>query len=376
MIPYGKQKISRTDIKAVKKVLDSDFLTTGPKVSEFEEKLKDVTGANTVVLSSGTAALHAAFFALDIKPGDEIITSPMTFIATQAAAALAGAENIFCDIDLETGNLDPNKVKDKITKKTKAICVVDYAGNPGDLDSLREICNESKIKLIEDAAHSLGTTYKNRKIGSIADLTTFSFFPTKNITTGEGGAVSGTDSNLLDKVRTFSRQGLIRNPDKFQITGEGPWHQEVHYFGLNYRLPDVLCALGISQLKKINDFKKRRQDIFNFYIEEFENLQGLKLPKMPQASKPMWHLFSIHLPANLRRSIYEQMRKNGIGVQVNYMPSYWHPVFKSRYIRGDFPMADEFYSGQLSLPMGTHLTNRDLKYIVKTFKSIYQGEIK
>ena len=249
-IPYGRHNVSEQDVQAVSKILRGDWLTTGPAVEEFESKLKALAKADAVAVSSGTAALHCAYASVGIKPGDEVITTPLTFIATQATAALLGAKIVFADTQLDTGNIDPTQIESKITKKTKAITMVDYAGHPCEIDEIKSIAQKYGIYLIEDASHSIGSTYKNMPVGGLADLTTFSFFPTKNVTTGEGGAVLSNNIRLLDKARKFGRQGLVRNEEEFVLTSDGPWHQEVHEFGLNYRLPDVLCALGISQLEK------------------------------------------------------------------------------------------------------------------------------
>ena len=251
MIPYGRQSISDEDIAAVVASLKSDWLTTGPLVTEFETALEKVVGAPCITVSSGTAALHCAYAAIGLGPGDEVITPPITFIATQATAALFGATIVFVDVQTDTANIDPIAVEAAITPRTKAIVAVDYAGHPADLDELREIADRHSIYLIEDAAHSIGSTYKGRPIGSIADITTFSFFPTKNMTTSEGGAIASINPVLLEKAKRFSRQGLVRKETEFKIDNQGAWHQEVHEFGLNYRLPDVLCALGISQLKRL-----------------------------------------------------------------------------------------------------------------------------
>ena len=249
MIPYGRHSINDDDIAAVVAALKSDWLTTGPLVEEFESALEKVVGAPCITVSSGTAALHCAYAAIGLRPGDEVITPPITFVATQATAALFGATIVFADVLPDTANIDPQAVAAAITSRTKAIVAVDYAGHPADLDELRAIADRHGIYLIEDAAHSIGSIYKGRSVGSISDITTFSFFPTKNLTTGEGGAVASIHPELLEKAKRFSRQGLVRNSNEFKITDQGPWHQEVHEFGLNYRLPDLLCALGISQLE-------------------------------------------------------------------------------------------------------------------------------
>ncbi len=364
MISYGKQSISEEDIAAVTEALRGDFLTTGPLVEFFENEISKVVGAPAISVSSGTAALHCAYAAIGIEPGDEVITPPLTFIATQATAALMGAKIVFADIQEDTGNIDPEAVEAAITPRTKAIVAVDYAGHPADMDELRLIADKHSIYLIEDASHSLGSTYKGRPVGSVADLTTFSFFPTKNITTGEGGAVSSPKPELLAKAKSFSRQGLVRDPNKFLLKDEGPWHQEVHEFGLNYRLPDVLCALGISQLSRINLFKKQRQMIFSNYRIALGELHTVQLPTQRSYVDPMWHLYPIRVSASQRKQIYDLLRSSGIGAQINYIPANWHPVFAGHENnRSDFTNSVEFYQRQISLPMHSSLSELDQDYI-------------
>ena len=371
MIPYGRHSINEADIEAVVKALRSDWLSTGPLVEEFETALEKVVGAPCVSVSSGTAALHCAYAAIGLDPGDEVITPPITFIATQATAALFGAKIVFADVQSDTANIDPEAVEAAITPRTKAIVAVDYAGHPADLDELRAIADKYKIYLIEDAAHSIGSTYKGRPVGSIADITTFSFFPTKNMTTGEGGAVASIHQELLERAKRFSRQGLVRNPTEFKITDQGPWHQEVHEFGLNYRLPDILCALGINQLDQLESFKKIRAMNFSSYKELLGNLSRIQLPTQRSYVDPSWHLYPIQVEASNRKIIFDALRNSGIGVQVNYIPANWHPVFREKEIKiGAFPKADSFYRQQISLPMHVNLTETDKNYIAKTLTTI------
>jgi len=352
MIPYGRQSINDEDIAAVVASLKSDWLTTGPLVTEFETALEKVVGAPCVTVSSGTAALHCAYAAIGLGPGDEVITPPITFIATQATAALFGATIVFADVQTDTANIDPIAVEAAITPRTKAIVAVDYAGHPADLDELREIADRHSIYLIEDAAHSIGSIYKGRPVGSIADITTFSFFPTKNMTTSEGGAIASINPILLEKAKRFSRQGLVRNETEFKIDKQGTWHQEVHEFGLNYRLPDVLCALGISQLKRLQTFKALRREVFENYHEILQEIPNLELPTKRDYVDPMWHLFPIRVSAEHRRKIFDKLRSAGFLVQVNYLPANQHPVFAEQgYNVLDTPEAQSFYSREISLPM-------------------------
>ena len=371
MIPYGRQSINDDDIAAVVSALKSEWLTTGPLVDEFETALERVVGAPCVSVSSGTAALHCAYAAIGIEPDDEVITPPITFIATQATAALFGAKIVFADVQSDTANIDPRSVEAAITSRTKAIVAVDYAGHPADLDELRAIADKHHIYLIEDAAHSIGSTYKGRPVGSIADITTFSFFPTKNMTTAEGGAVASIHPELLEKAKRFSRQGLVRDPEEFKIRDQGTWHQEVHEFGLNYRLPDILCALGISQLKRIESFKEARAANFSRYSEILGGVGRLQLPTQRSYVDPIWHLYPIQVEASSRKRIYDGMRQRGIGVQINYIPAYWHPTFDSEiYPRGLCPNAEMYYARQVSLPMHFSLTQENIALIASSLNEL------
>ena len=253
MIPYGRQDVTPDDIQAVIDVLQSDWLTTGPAVDRLEQRLQEAIGGTPVLaVTSGTAALHVAYAAAGIGPGDEIITPPITFIATQATAVALGATVVFADVSRDTANIDPVAVEAAIGPRTKAIVAVDFAGHPADLDALSRIAQKHGLLLIEDAAHSLGSTYRGRQVGSVADITAFSFYPTKNITTAEGGAVAVRDPARFERARLFARQGIVRDPSRLVAKDEGPWHQEVHHFGLNYRLPDILAALGVSQKQRLS----------------------------------------------------------------------------------------------------------------------------
>jgi dTDP-4-amino-4,6-dideoxygalactose transaminase len=253
--------------------------------------------------------------------------------------------------------------------------VVDFAGHPAEIDTFRKICDKYNLFLIEDAAHSIGSLYKNRPVGSLTDLTTFSFFPTKNITTGEGGAVSSPDPELLAKAKSFSRQGLVRDPNKFRIKDEGPWHQEVHEFGLNYRLSDVLCALGISQLGRISQFKEIRMNIFNSYGSLLSHTDNLRIPIMKSLIEPMWHLYPIRVKTDSRKRVFEGLRTSGIGVQVNYLPAHLHPIFtKYGHVLGEFPTSESFYSQEISLPMHVEISKNEIDYISETLLNLISNE--
>lgn len=343
----------------------------GPEVEGFERAIASLADApGAVAVSSGTAALHCAYAATGIHAGDEVITSPMTFVATAATAVLQGARIVFADVQGDTANIDPDAVSALATERTRVIAAVDYAGHPADLDELQAISSQNGALLLEDAAHSVASLYRDRAVGSVADITTFSFFPTKNLTTAEGGAVVSTNSALLDRARKFRTHGLVRDRSQQRYPNEGPWHQEVHEFGLNYRLPDVLSALGSSQLTRVQQFKQSRKRIFARYIEELSDLAGLSLPAKRGYVDPMWHLFPVRVHDGQRRRVFDYLREQGVLVQVNYIPAYWHPVFEDLgYRRGMCPVAEQFYSEEISLPMYAALSDSDQSKVIDKLRS-------
>ena len=343
--PYGRQSINDADVEAVLRTLRTDWLTTGPEVARFEAAVAERAGVpHAVAVTSGTAALHVAYKAAGIEPGDEVVTTPLTFMATAAGAALHGATIVFADVDPATGLLDPAAAEAEITDRTKVVAGVDYAGVPVDAPAFRAIAEKHGILFLEDAAHSIGSTLDGRPVGSLADLTTYSFFPTKNLTTAEGGAVVTASADVALKARRFHNQGFVRDKESMRNPDEGPWHQEIHQFGLNYRLPDVLCALGSEQLTRLDAFVARRAAIKALYDELLADIDELTLPSAPDNAAPAWHLYPLRVPAERRRAIFESLRAQGIGVQVNYMPLHWHPVFEDLgYQRGMCPHAEDYY---------------------------------
>ncbi|MFD1542381.1 DegT/DnrJ/EryC1/StrS family aminotransferase [Nonomuraea guangzhouensis] len=374
MLPYGRQSIADADVEAVTEVLRGEWLTTGPTVGSFEAELARWTGGvPCLTVTSGTAALHVAYVAAGVGPGDEVITSPLTFVATAATAAMRGARVVFADVQPDTGNLDPASVESLAGDGTKAITAVDYAGHPADYDELRVIADRTGALLIGDAAHSIGACYKDRPIGEPADLTTFSFFPTKTVTTAEGGAVAIRDRDRYARAARFRNHGLVRDPAEQRDPDHGGWHQEVHDFGLNYRLPDVLCALGISQLRRLDHFRARRADLVARYNALLGDLPGLTLPARRPYTSPSWHLYPVRIRDGRRREVYDRMRAEGIGVQVNYIPAYWHPVFADLgYRRGICPEAEAYYAEQLSLPLFPDLTDHQQDEVVERLRAILE----
>jgi dTDP-4-amino-4,6-dideoxygalactose transaminase len=371
MLPYGRQSIDRSDVEAVVETLGSDWLTTGPRVAQFEKDIEAVAGAPAVTVTNGTTALHAAFAAAGVGPGDEVVVTPMTFVATASSAAMFGATVVFADIEDETANLDPAAVEAAVTGRTRAIAAVDYAGHPAEYDTLRKIAEPPAAVLIGDAAHAIGSTYHGRPVGTLADLTTFSFFPTKNLTTAEGGAVASPRPDLLDRARTFKNIGMIREPGRLRRPDEGGWYYEVQSFGLNYRLPDVLCALGSSQLSRLAQFKAARQRLTARYDELLAGVPGLRLPIQREGVDPMRHLYPVRILDGRRREVYDRLRAAGIGVQVNYIPVYWHPIFEDMgYRRGQCPVAERFYAEELSLPLFVDLSDDDQDRVVEELRRI------
>jgi dTDP-4-amino-4,6-dideoxygalactose transaminase len=372
MLPYGRQSISEDDIAAVVEVLRGDWLTTGPTVTRFEEALSALTGGHRVVsCTSGTAALHIAYHVAGVGPGDEVVTTPMTFVATASGASLAGATVHFADIDPSTALIDPDAVEALTTERTRVIAAVDYAGQPADYQRLGRIAAGVGALTLDDAAHSVGGRWRGRPVGDLADLTTLSFFPTKNFTSAEGGAVVARDPQLGRRAHEFHFVGLMRDPERFRITDEGPWHQEVHEFGLNYRLSDVASALGLAQLARLEAFGRRRAEIVARYDAALADVAGIELLGRVADAEPVWHLYPVRIREGRRREVFEAMRAAGIGVQVNYIPVYWHPVYADLgYRRGMCPNAEAFYAEELSLPLYPDLTDADVDRVIDTLRTI------
>lgn len=366
MLPYGRQSIDDDDVEAVVSTLRSDWLTTGPAVDAFESAVASACGSsNAVAVTSGTAALHVAYAAAGVGPGDEVVTTPLTFVATAAAAALHGATVVFADVDPETGNLDPGAAAAACTSRTRVVAAVDYAGLPADPRAVAELAHRNGALFLEDAAHSIGSTWAGAPVGSLADLTTLSFFPTKNLTTAEGGAVVTADPGLAAAARLFRNHGLVRDRAAMRYPDEGPWHQEVHSFGLNYRLPDVLAALGTSQLGRLSRFKARRAQIHARYDAGLADVDGILTPAHRPEADPAWHLYPLRVLGGRRREVFDALRAAGIGVQVNYVPAYWHPVFEDLgYRRGMCPAAEQYYAQEISLPLFADLADDDVDRVI------------
>src|SRR5450631_2973554 len=380
-LPYGRQSVDEADIQAVVEVLRSDWLTTGPKVAEFEEAFAARVGAKYAVsVSSGTAALHAAAFAAGLKAGDEAITTPLTFAATANCVLYQGATPVFADVCGDTLNLDPEQMEKKITPKTRAILAVDYAGHPADLAQILEIARRQGLIVIEDACHALGAESDGQRVGSIADMTVFSFHPVKHITTGEGGMVATNNPQFAETLRRFRNHGISSNARQRQSAGQ--WHYEMVLLGFNYRLPDIVCALGIQQLKKLDANLARRREIAARYAAAFREISGVIPPAVRPGANPAWHLYPIRL--NLERlttdrpQIFRALRAENIGVNVHYIPVHLHPYYRERfgYNGGEFPVAEDSYARLISLPMFHGMSDQDAEDVIEAVKKVVGSYLK
>ena len=366
MIPYGRQTIEDDDVKTVAETLKSDFLTSGPKVKEFEDAICEYDGSKyCVAVNSGTSALDIAVSALNLPAGSEIITTPFTFVATSNSILYNNCKPIFADIDPKTYNISPEEIKKKITKKTKAIIYVDYAGQPCKIDEIKEIAEKHNLYLIEDAAHSLGAEYKGKKVGTFADLTTFSFHPVKLITTGEGGAVVTNNEKLAEKMRLLRNHGIDKTPAERES-----YLYDMKMLGRNYRITDFQCALGIRQLGKIERFIKRRQQIADAYNRELVKITGVSIPYVMPNVRHAWHLYTILLDKGIDRDkFFVKMRECGIGVNVHYIPTYKFTYYKSHGILSEgLPVTEEVFSRIISLPLFPTMKDSEIQSVMKAVK--------
>lgn len=371
MIPYGKQTIEQDDIQAVVDVLKSDFLTTGPKIAEFEQTVADYVGAKyAVAISNGTSALHAACFAAGIGPGDEVITTPLTFAASANCVLYCGGTPVFADVDPKTYNIDSEDIRRKITDRTKAIIAVHLAGQPCDMDAIHSIAREHGLIVIEDGAHALGSVYKGKKVGSMSDMTTFSFHPVKPITTGEGGMIVTDNEDFYKKMILFRSHGITRD-DSIMTRNDGPWFYQQFDLGYNYRITDIQCALGCSQMKKLDRFLARRKEIVARYNEVFADCDNIITPYQLSDTESGWHLYIVQVKNCDRRKVFENMREKGIGVNVHYIPVYMHPYYQEHgYENVHCANAEEIYSHIISLPLYPGLTSEQQDYVIDTLKSL------
>lgn len=376
-IGYGHQYIDEEDVRAVADVLTSSFITTGPKVDELERELEKYTGAQyAAVVSSGTAALHCACIAIGLEPGDEIITTPFTFAASANCALFCGARPVFADIDPDTYNIDPEKIREKISDKTKAVIAVDFAGQSVKSNEIRSVCDEYGLVYIEDAAHSIATEYKGQRVGNVADITCFSFHPVKTITGGEGGAVLTNNENYYKKALLARSHGMVHLPDEMEDKNpEGSWYYEMIALGYNYRMTDFQAALVLSQMKKLSWFRSRRQQIVRYYDNEFAGMEEIIPQKEIPESDSCRHLYTIRLnPEKLRcsrREFFDALAAENILCQIHYIPVYWFPYYqKMGYERGQCPNAEYVYKNIMSIPLYPALKDQDIKDVVHAVKKV------
>ncbi|KFL16174.1 aminotransferase DegT [Geobacillus stearothermophilus] len=372
-LPYGRQWIDDDDIEAVVEVLKGDYLTTGPYVSTFEHAVAQYVGAKyAIAFSNGTAALHGACFAAGISEGDEVITTPMTFAASANCVLYQGGVPVFADIDEKTYNIDPNKIEEKITDKTKAIIPVDFTGQPVDLDRILEIAKKYNLVVIEDAAHALGATYKGRKVGSISDMTMFSFHPVKHITSGEGGIITTNNEEYYEKLLQFRSHGITRDKEKLNEY-HGSWYYEMQFLGYNYRMTDIQAALGKSQLKKIDKFVELRRKYVEMYNEAFKDMDEIITPFQHEDGESSWHLYIIRLKLDKltasRREIFEALQQQNIGVNVHYIPIHFQPYYQQLgYKKGICPNAEKLYEEMITLPLFPAMSETDVNDVIKAVK--------
>jgi perosamine synthetase len=377
MLPYGRQSLDEADVRVVVEVLQSDWLTTGPKVGEFEERFAARVGArHAVSFSSGTAALHGAAFAAGLRPGDEAITTPMTFCATANCILYQGATPVFADVSADTLNLDPEAVARKLSSgkrsRVKAIIAVDYAGHPAALEELATLAQEQGALLIEDACHALGADYHGKRVGSIADMTVFSFHPVKHLTTGEGGMVATNDARLAETLRRFRNHGISSEARERQEAGQ--WFYEMVLLGFNYRLTDIACALGLSQLEKLDANLARRREMAARYAEGLRDLP-IVLPAVREGVEPAWHLYPIRLQLEMltadRAEIFRALRAENIGVNVHYIPVHRHPYYRERFNAAEtYAVAEDAYDRLISLPMFHSMVAQDAEDVIHALHKV------
>ena len=376
LLPYGRQWIDESDIDAVVNILRSDWLTTGPNIAKFEDAFAKRVGAKyAVAVSSGTAALHAAIFAAGIDPGDEVIVPAMTFAASANCVRYEGGIVVFADVRPDTLNLDPACVEEAITSHTRAIVTVDYTGQPSDLDEINNIADRYNLLVIEDGSHSLGAIYRNRNVGSLADLTTFSLHPVKHITTGEGGVITTDDQELAKNMRVFRNHGITSGHRQRET--EGSWFYEMEYLGYNYRLTDFQCALGLSQLKRLENNLARRREIALRYRGAFNSIPEITPLDEMSDRQSAWHLYVVRINLGRlkvdRARVYQALRAENIGVNVHYIPVPWHPYYQRLgYSKGQWPVAEAAYEEILSLPMFPTMLDDDVNDVIAAVKKVIQ----
>lgn len=376
-LPYGRQTIEQDDIDAVAEALRSDFLTTGPRVEAFERAAAEISGAReAVAVNSGTAALHVAYAAAGVGPGTEVVTTPLTFASTANVALHLGATVRFVDVDPETALMDPASLEGALNERTRAVVPIDYAGAPADYDAIREVIGERPIDVIGDSSHSIGATYKGRRVGTLCPACTISLHPVKSITTGEGGLVLTDNAEWAAAMRRFRHHGVERG-DRHALASEGPWAYSMTELGLNYRITDFQCALGLTQLAKLDRFLARRREIAAAYDRELAGVPGIRTPVVADTTVSGWHLYVVRVDDHTRRrAFFEKLRELGIGAQVHYLPVYWHPYYEALgFTRGLCPKAEGFYRSAVSLPIFPTMTDEDVTSAVERVRDAARGVV-
>lgn len=379
-LPYGKQWIDEDDITAVVDILRGDFLTTGPSIMDFEKHVANYVGAKyAVAFSNGTAALHGATFAAGIAEGDEVITTPLTFAASANCVLYQGGTVVFADIDPKTYNINPTEIEKNITPETKAIIPVHFTGQPVQLNEIHALAKKYSLVVIEDAAHALGSTYKGKRIGSLSDMTMFSFHPVKHITTGEGGIITTNNKEYYNKLIQFRSHGITRDPAVMK-ENHGPWYYEMQFLGYNYRMTDIQAALGSSQIKKLDGFVNRRKEIIETYNKAFEQISQVQIPYQLPETDSSWHLYVLKLNldqlAVSRKEVFEELKKLNIGANVHYIPVHMLPYYKQLgYKKGSLPFAEKLYEEIISLPLFPLMQEQDVEDVIEAVKFVI-GKVK
>ena len=378
LLPYGHQSLDEQDIAAVAEVLRSDWLTTGPKIGEFEERFAAwVSAKYAVSFSSGTAALHGSAFASGLQPGDEAVTTPMTFCATANCVVYQGARPVFADVSPDTLNIDTEQVARKISERTRAIIAVDYAGHPPELEALRMLAERHGLLLVEDACHALGAEHHGTRVGGFADMTVFSFHPVKHLTTGEGGMVTTNDARLAETLRRFRNHGISSEARQRQESGQ--WFYEMVLLGYNYRLTDIACALGMSQLSRLQANLARRREIAARYNRACRDIRAVVVPAVRGDVNPAWHLYPIRLKLEAlsagRAEIFRALRAENLGVNVHYIPVHLHPYYRERFghAAGECPVAEDAYERLISLPMFHGMSDQDVEDVITAVSKVCEA---
>lgn len=376
-LPYGKHWIDEDDIEAVINVLKSDYLTTGPAITIFEQKVANYVGAKyAVAFANGTAALHGACFAAGIKEGDEVITTPITFAASANCVRYVGGTVVFADINEDTYNIDPKEVEKKITQKTKAIIPVHFTGQPVELDVIHEIAKRHNLTVIEDGAHALGAEYRGIKIGALSDMTMFSFHPVKHITTGEGGIITTNNEKYYKKLLQFRSHGITRDSESM-TRNDGPWFYDMQFLGFNYRMTDIQATLGTTQMNKLDGFIGRRRKIANMYNDAFQNYDFIVAPKQLKEGNSSWHLYIIQLNLQklnaTRKEIFESLVEQNIGVNVHYIPVHTLMYYQNLgYKRGSMPKAEALYENIITLPLFPKMTDQEVRDVIEAVINVIE----